>query len=128
MAKKDFQDEITVVIVSDENHSSNYSWDDEVGIVNSFMQQIGVNIIEILLIDSDVYEDTFPTERFSNFPNLRVIFSPERTSAGLKNIGIQQAKGSLIAMFEADSHPQPQCLYQLCKALSESPDAGGLQC
>jgi hypothetical protein len=113
------KEEISVVIVSDER-SLKRTWDDEFRMLKAFTLQVGVNIVEILLIENQDLKNTFPIERFSEFSVFRVIFSDEGTGSQLKNVGIREAKSSLIAVFEADSPPDPNCLYQLCKSLSGS--------
>ena len=68
------KEEISVATESDEMPLKR-TWDDEFRMVKAFTLQIGVNIVEALLVENQYHKNTFPTERFSEFLVFFVIFS-----------------------------------------------------
>ena len=88
--------------------------------VKAFTLQIGVNIVEALLVENQCHKNTFPTVKILRVFSFFRYFSDEGAGAQLKNVGIREAKSSVTAVFEADSPPDPHSLYQLCKSLSGS--------
>ncbi|MFD2934551.1 glycosyltransferase family 2 protein [Spirosoma flavum] len=80
---------------------------------------------EIIVVDNGSRED--PTERIQqgNYPNVKVLVSPENLGfSGGNNLGIRQAKGDYIFLLNNDTIVTPDLLEQLLKPFFQNPLVG----
>ncbi|RZU02404.1 glycosyltransferase [Rivibacter subsaxonicus] len=116
---------VTVVIVSDER-SVDRSWQNETKAIEAFATQDYRGAIDILLVDSERHRCGFPAQLLAEHPRLAVDFLVAESSSALKNLGVAKARGELVAVFEADCVPLPDCLSRLVATLLQYPHISGV--
>jgi rhamnosyltransferase len=79
--------------------------------------QTGVNLKEILLLDSMSTDETVKTA--SGFEKVRVIPEPEFSHGETRNRGIREASEELVVLMTQDAQPEPDCFAQLANALTD---------
>ena len=110
---------VTVVIVSDERSADR--WQNESKAIEAFAAQDYRGAVDILLVENERHGPGFPARLLADFPQLAVRFAAAGGSAALKNLGVGSARGDLVAVFEADCAPLPDCLSRLVATLQQHP-------
>lgn len=113
---------VTVLIVSDERRPPG-AWADERRAVEAVAAQDYPGAVDVILIEDPSRRAELPPGWPPPGAPIELLFEPASSSAALKNIGIARARGELVAIFEADCAPRPECLSKLVRALQEDPRA-----
>jgi glycosyltransferase involved in cell wall biosynthesis len=84
---------------------------------------------EVLVCDDGSEETLQPiVDRMKNERlNVRLVRQPPRGPAAARNLGIRYALGSVIAMTDSDTIPDPAWLRKLCESLKSDPACVGVE-
>ena len=124
-AKKMRKPHVTAVIVSD-HRKPDVLLRDELRTLRSFANQDYQGRLDLVLVEDRRREPAFQRDLSDRFENLQIIFGDATTSHELKNLGVTQARGEFVALFEADSEPKPCCISLMVDALSTRPEFGAV--
>lgn len=124
LAPSDLPD-VSVVIVSDERRATR-GWRDEHSAIAAVATQDYAGAIDILLVENDQHQASFPVDWQARFPQLAVHFAAADGSPALKNLGVARARGGLVAVLEADCVPRPDCLSRLVATLMAHPQVSAV--
>jgi hypothetical protein len=113
---------VSVVIVSDFERTDRKTWHDEIEVLKAFAAQDFDEPFELIVVENSRFADAVPASLASIAPRTRVVFTDESQSARLKDFGVRQCRGELIAVIEADCLPNPAWLRTLVGVLRERPD------
>lgn len=116
--------DVTVVIVSDERRVDR-SWEEFTAIA-AFAAQDYTGAVDILLVESDRHRSGFPVDWLQRFPQLAVHFLNADSAPALKNLGVAHAHSDLVAVFEADCVPRPDCLSRPVATLLAHPEVSAV--
>lgn len=84
---------------------------------------------EVLICDDGSEIDLHPVVEYARHQGLDAHYlrQPPRGPAAARNLGIRNARGSIIAMTDSDTQPRPDWLGKLVAALDTHPDAVGVE-
>ncbi|MBX3278334.1 MAG: glycosyltransferase family 2 protein [Acidobacteria bacterium] len=84
---------------------------------------------EVLLCDDGSEIDLRPAVEHAQYLGLDAHYlrQPPRGPAAARNLGIRNARGSIIAMTDSDTQPRPDWLGKLVAALDSHPEAVGVE-
>lgn len=117
---------ISVVIVSDYAGGSAGSVDDYRHCLRALAAQDFDEPAEFLLSEWEGFRDRVPDDLAALLPSLRIVFSDERSAFGLKNEGVRQARGPLVALLDADCDPAPGWLRFTVETLRAHPEVAAV--
>jgi hypothetical protein len=102
---------LTVVVVSDFEPSQHKSWHDELGMVEALARQDFELPFDVIIVESETHRGQAPPAAlWEAFPDLQVVYAPGEASAQLKDCGVRRTSTPWVAVFEADSTPEPDWL------------------
>jgi hypothetical protein len=116
---------VTAIIVSD-HRKPDLMLCDELRTLHSFAGQDYRGRLDLVLVEDRQREPAFQRHLLERFENLQIIFGDATTSHELKNVGVTQARGEFVALFEADTEPKPDCISLMVDALSTRPQFGAV--
>jgi hypothetical protein len=119
-------DAASVVIVSDCEEHAQRSWGTERGLLRALARQDFPEPFEVILVEHERYRNEIPSDLPHICPRSRIVFSAERQSAKLKNVGACSAKAELVAVLDADCLPNDAWLRVLVTVLRERPDVSAV--
>jgi hypothetical protein len=108
---------ISVVVVSDYDFGK--TWDCEQQILLALSKQDISHPFEIILVENSDQSASIPA-KIREIANLKIVFTDLTDSSSMKDFGVQQAVGELIAVIEADCIPNQQWLRLLYEFLNGS--------
>ncbi len=95
--------------------------------ITSVLQQT-YHDFELILVDDGCFDDTLnKVNKFSD-PRIRIVHQKNRGLSGARNTGIDAARGSYVALLDADDYWAKDKLSQHVKHLSENPEVGVSYC
>jgi len=113
---------ISVVIVSDFELTDQKTWHDEIEVLKAFAAQDFDEPFELIVVENSKFANEVPAILDTIAPDTRVVFTEQTQSAHLKDYGVHQCLGDLVAVIEADCLPNPAWLRTLVQVLREQPD------
>ncbi len=113
---------ISVVIVSDFELTDQKTWHDEIEVLKAFAAQDFDEPFALIVVENSRFADEVPDILDKIAPHTRVVFTDQTQSARLKDYGVHQCRGDLVAVIEADCLPNPAWLRTLVQVLREQPD------
>ncbi len=113
---------ISVIIVSDFELTDQKTWHDEIEVLKAFAAQDFDEPFELIVVENSRFADAVPAILDRIAPHTRVVFTDQTQSARLKDYGIRQCRGDLVAVIEADCLPNPAWLRTLVGVLRERPE------
>ena len=116
------QPDLTVVVVSD-YESGPKSWHDEHAMLAALARQDLTEPFVVCLVENESARGTVPASLAALAPGLRLVFSTQTRSSGMKDDGVRQTGGRYVAVVEADSLPDAAWLRTLLEFLRNNPDA-----
>ena len=119
-------DAASVVIVSDCEDHAQRPWHTERGLLQALARQDFPEPFEVILVENERYRNEIPPDLPRICPRSRIVFSAERQSAKLKNVGACSAKAELVAVLDADCLPNDAWLRVLVTVLRERPDVSAV--
>ncbi|MEA5412741.1 glycosyltransferase [Synechococcus sp. BA-120 BA3] len=111
-----------MVIVSDFELSDQKTWHDEIEVLKAFAAQDFDEPFELIVMENPRFADAVPEILERIAPQTRVVFTDQTQSARLKDDGVRQCRGDLVAVIEADCLPNPAWLRTLVGVLREHPE------
>lgn len=117
---------LSVIVVSDFEEAGRKSWRDERRILAALARQDVAQPVEVLLVENERHRVAVPTDLTAICPGSRIVYSHETQSARLKDFGVSQATGDLVAVFEADCCPDSSWLRSLADVLGRRPDVAAV--
>jgi hypothetical protein len=112
---------ISVVIVSDYTPEGVSEWRDQERALAAFRDQDIAEPFEIVLVENEARRRTMPPGLARIAPRTRVLFADHARSATLKDLGVAQTSGKLVAVIEADCEPARDWLRVLVRTLEAHP-------
>jgi hypothetical protein len=114
---------ISVVIVSDYTPEGVSEWRDQERALAAFCDQDIGEPFEIVLVENEARRRTIPAALARIAPNSRILFADSTESAQLKDFGVAQTSGELVAVTEADCEPARDWLRVLVRTIDAHPEA-----
>lgn len=114
-------DVASVVVVSDCEKHVQRSWHAERSVLQALARQDFREPFEVVLVENERYRNEIPPDLPHICPRFRLVFSPERQSAKLKNVGASRVHAELVAVLDADCVPNEAWLRVLVTVLRERP-------
>ena len=119
-------DAVSVVVVSDCESDAQKSWRTERSVLQALARQDFAEPFEVILVENERYRHDIPADLSTICPRFRTVFSAERESAKLKNVGARAAGTELVAVLDADCIPNEAWLRVLVTVLRERPDVSAV--
>jgi hypothetical protein len=114
---------LTVVVVSDFEASEHKTWLDELRMVEALARQDFESSFGVIIVESETHRGQAPPAAlWEAFPDLQVVYAPGEASSQLKDFGVRHTSTPWVAVFEADSTPEPDWLRTLYDAARERPE------
>lgn len=110
---------MSVVVVSDCEQDAQRSWRTERSVLQALARQDLREPFEVILVEHERYRSEIPADLPPICPRFRIVFSAERQSAKLKNVGACRANTELVAVLDADCVPNDGWLSSLVTVLRE---------
>jgi hypothetical protein len=99
---------LTVVVVSDFEPTEQKNWHDELRMVEALARQDFDEAFDVIIVESERHRDQAPPAAlWQAFPDLQVVYAPSEASAQLKDYRVRHTSTPWVAVFEADSTPEP---------------------
>ncbi len=117
---------VCVIVVSDCERDAQRSWRAERSLLEALARQDLGEPFDVILVENERYRHQIPPDLPTLCPRLRIVFSAERQSASLKNIGACQTNAELVAVLDADCLPNEAWLRVLVAVLRERPDVSAV--
>jgi hypothetical protein len=117
------QPRISIVVVADYVRGDESDWRDEERILRGLRDQDIAEPFEIVLAENETRRKFLSPELPKIAPRTRVLFANTSRSAALKDFGVGQTSGILVAVIEADCYPAPDWLRHLVETIDGHPDA-----
>jgi glycosyltransferase involved in cell wall biosynthesis len=113
---------LSVVVVSDYEPGQQKTWQDERAALAALAAQDIDEPFDVILVESEEHRGAVTEKLERACPRLRIVFSGETGSGGLKDAGTRHARGEYVALLEADCVAERGWLRALVAALDEHPE------
>lgn len=113
---------VSVVVVSDYAGGTPGTVDDYRHSLAALAAQDFDEPFEVLVSEWAGFRDAVPSDLQQILPAIRMVYSEERSAFGLKNDGVRQARGALVAIIDADCDPAPGWLRSAVETLRAHPE------
>jgi hypothetical protein len=117
---------VSVVVVPDRENDDQRSWHTERSLLQALARQDFREPFEVILIENERHRGQIPCDLPQICRRFRIVFSAERRSAKLKNVGACAATAELVAVLDADCVPNEAWLRALVTTLRERPDVSAV--